>query len=135
MTKPATLTPTLTPDKPTDLCAAFSFHVAPFTREIATNHHLRLPFLDEALAGLFSALARMSAARIAPAGTGKTALLRRLRSGLPEARGHAHDVAVTGLSRRDRCREIAVACGVAPADSYPMRLRRLRPRLHTRRRS
>jgi len=44
---------------------------------------------EPALAGLLSAVeARMSAALIAPAGTGKTALLRRLLSGLPEARYH-----------------------------------------------
>ena len=95
-----------------------------------------MPFLDEALAGLLSAaLARMSAALIAPAGTGKTALLRRLRSGLPEARYHVHYVKVAGLSKRDMCREIAVACGAAPAGSYPMLVRRLRPRLRSRRRS
>lgn len=62
------------------------------------DHHFRLPFLDEALAGLQSAVeARMSAALIAPAGTGKTALLRRLRDALPEARYHVHYVKVTGL--------------------------------------
>jgi hypothetical protein len=135
MTKTATLTPTLTPDKPTDLLAAFGFHAVPFTREIATDDHLRVPFLDEAFEGLLSALACMSAALIAPAGTGKTALLRRLRSGLPEAHYHVHDVEVTGLSKRDMCREIAFACGAAPAGSCPMLVRRLRPRLRARRRS
>jgi general secretion pathway protein A len=116
-------------DKPTDLRAAFGFHAVPFTREIAADDHLRLPYLDEALAGLLSAVeARMSAALIAPAGTGKTALLRRLRSGLPEARYHVHYVKVTGLSKRDMCREIATACGAAPAGSYPMLVRRLQER-------
>jgi hypothetical protein len=135
MTKTATLTPTLTSDKPTDLLAGFHFHAVPFTREITTDHHLGLPFLDEALAGLLSALARMPAAIITPAGTGKTALLRRLRSGLPEARYHVPDVEVTSLSKRDMCREIARACGAATASSYPMCVRRLRPRLRSRRRS
>ena len=136
MTHTATLTATLAADTPTDLLAVFDFHAGPFTREITTDdHHLCLPFLNEALAGLLSALARMSAALTAPAGTGKTALLRRLRSGLPEAHYHVHDVKVTGLSRRDMCREIAVACGAPPAGSYPMPVRRLRPRLRSRRRS
>jgi type II secretory pathway predicted ATPase ExeA len=136
MTHTATLTATLAADNPTDLLAVFDFHAVPFTREITTtDDHLRLPFLDEAFAGLLSALARMSAALTAPAGTGKTALLRRLRSGLPEARYHVHDVKVTRLSRRDMCREIAVACGAAHAGSYPIRARRLRPRLRSRRRS
>ena len=134
MTKTAIATPTA--HKPTDLRATFGFHAVPFARELTTDDHLCLPFLDEALAGLLSAaLARMSAALIAPAGTGKTALLRRLRSGLPEARYHVHYVKVTGLSKRDMCRKIAVACGAAPAGSYPMLVRRLRPRLRSRRRS
>jgi len=101
---------TVSATKLTDLRAAFGFHAVPFTREIATDHHLRLPFLDDALAGLLAAVeARMSAARIAPAGTGKTALLRRLRDALPDARYHVHYVKVTGLSKRDMCREIAGA--------------------------
>jgi type II secretory pathway predicted ATPase ExeA len=125
MTKPATVSAT----KPTDLRAAFGFHAVPFTREIATDHHLRLPFLDDALAGLLAAVeARMSAALIAPAGTGKTALLRRLRDELPDARYHVHYVKVTGLSKRDMCREIAVAAGAQPAGSYPMLVRRLQER-------
>jgi hypothetical protein len=41
MTKPATVSAT----KPTDLRAAFGFHAVPFTREITTDNHLRLPFL------------------------------------------------------------------------------------------
>jgi hypothetical protein len=132
----AILTPTLTPDKSTDRLAAFDFHADPFTRENTTDHHLRWPFLDKALAGrLSAALARMFGSIIAPAGTGKTALLRRLRSGLPEAHYHVPDVKVTGLSKRDMCREIALACGAAPAGSYPMRVRRPRPRLRSRRRS
>jgi type II secretory pathway predicted ATPase ExeA len=82
MTKPAPVPVA----KPTDLRAAFGFHAVPFTREIATDHHLRWPFLDQVLAGLLAAVgARMSAALTAPAGTGKTALLRRLHDGLPDA--------------------------------------------------
>ena len=117
------------PAKPTDLRAAFGCHTLPFTREITPDQLLRLPFLDEALAGLHAAVeARMSAAVIAPAGTGKTALLRRLRDDLPDARYHVHYVKVTGLSKRDMCREIAVACGAQPAGSYPMLVRRLQER-------
>ena len=124
-----TKTATLTPDKPTDLRAGFGFHATPFTREIRTEDHLHLPFLDEAFTGLLAAVeARMSAALIAPAGTGKTALLRRLCAALPEARYHVHYVKVTGLSKRDMCREIAAACGAPPAGSYPMLVRRLQER-------
>jgi hypothetical protein len=134
MTQTATLTATLAADKLTDLLA-FDFHAVPFTREITTDH-LRLAFLDEALAGrLSAALARMPAPISAPAGTGKTALLRRLRSGLPETRDHVLDVNVTDLSKRDMYREIAFACRAAPAGSCPMCVRRLRSRVHSRRRS
>ena len=123
------MTKTATAEKPTDLRATFGFHAVPFTREITTDDHFNLPFLDQAHAGLLSAVeGRMSAALIAPAGTGKTALLRRLRSDLPEARYHVHYVMVTGLSKRDMCREIATACGAAPAGSYPMLVRRLQER-------
>ena len=52
MTQTATLTATLAADTPTDLLAAFDCHAVPFTREITTDDHLRLPFLDEAFAGL-----------------------------------------------------------------------------------
>jgi type II secretory pathway predicted ATPase ExeA len=122
MTKPST-------DKPTDLRALFGFHATPFTREIRAEDQFSLPFLEAALAGLLHAVeSRMSAALIAPAGSGKTALLRRLRSRLPEARYHFHYVKVTGLSKRDMCREIAVACGAAPAGSYPMLVRTLQER-------
>lgn len=66
---------------PTDLRAAFDFHTVPFTRETTTDDHLHLPFFDEALADLLStALALMPAALVAPADTGKTALLRRLQT-------------------------------------------------------
>ena len=67
----------------------------------------------------------MSAALIAPAGTGKSALLRALVARLPEARYRTHYVKVTNLSKRDMCREIATACGAPPAGSYPMLVRRL----------
>ena len=43
---------------------------------------------------------RMSAALIAPAGTGKTMLLRALMARLPQARYRVHYVKVTDLSKR-----------------------------------
>jgi general secretion pathway protein A len=113
----------------TDLRSAFGFHSTPFTREISTDAHLALPFLDEALAGLQRCVeAKMSAAMIAPAGTGKTALLRRLAAALPEARFCVRYVKVTDLSKRDLCREVAMACGAPPAGSYPGLVRRLQER-------
>lgn len=120
----------------TELRAAFGFHATPFTREIAPGEHLSLPFMDEALAGLQRSVeGKMSAALIAPAGTGKTALLRRLTASLSEARFYVRYVKVTDLSKRDLCREVAMACGAPPAGSYPSLVRRLQERfeqtLHT----
>jgi general secretion pathway protein A len=73
----------------------------------------------------------LSAALIAPAGTGKTALLRALLHRLPAARYRTHYVKVTDLSKRDMCREIANAVGATPAGSYPMLVRRLQERFVT----
>jgi general secretion pathway protein A len=102
-----------------DLRACFGLRSIPFTREIRPEDHLDLPFFEEA---------RMSCALIAPAGTGKTQLLRRLKVDLPEARYRTTYVKVTGLSKRDMCREIAAACGTSPAGSYPILVRKLQER-------
>jgi general secretion pathway protein A len=112
-----------------DLRSAFGFHATPFTRELTPEQHFLLPFLDEALEGLLRCVeSRMSAALIAPAGTGKTALLRRLVARLPEARYHVRYVKITDLSKRDMCREIAAACGATSAGSYPSLVRALQER-------
>jgi general secretion pathway protein A len=111
---------------PTDLRSTFGFHIVPFTREIRPEQQLALPFFDEILAALLRAVDnRMSCALLGPSGAGKTTLLRRFCSVLPEARYRVHYVKVTDLSKRDMCREIAVACGAEPAGSYPMLVRRL----------
>ncbi len=109
-----------------DLLSLFGMHKPPFTREIQPEEHLGFPFADEAFEGLLQAVSgRMSCALISPAGTGKTALLRRLRGALPEARYHVRYVKVTSLSKRDMCREIAAACGLSPAGTYPALVRKL----------
>ena len=113
----------------TDLRSAFGFHTTPFTREIRTQDHLAFPFFDEALNGLKRCVeARHSGALIAPAGTGKTALLRRLTAVLPEARFQVRYVKVTDLSKRDLCREIAAACGATSAGGYSFLVRSLQER-------
>lgn len=109
--------------------ARFRFQKMPFTREVSLQERLEFPHLDEAFDGLQRTVEqRMSAALLAPAGTGKTALLRRLSSTLPQTRYQVHYVKVTDLSKRDMCREIAAACGAEPAGSYPMLVRRLQER-------
>ena len=113
----------------TDVRSRFGFHTAPFTRELLVEQRFSVGFFDETLTALSRTVEqRGSAALVAPAGTGKTALLRALVSQLPEARYRVHYVKVTDLSKRDLCREIAVACGAKPAGSYPMLVRRLQER-------
>jgi general secretion pathway protein A len=109
-----------------DILAIFGFHKTPFTRELAENEHLPLPHLVGALDGIRGTVeTRMSAALIAPAGAGKTTVLRRLRSLLPEARYRVRYVKVTSLGKRDMCREISAACGVRSAGNYPALVRAL----------
>jgi general secretion pathway protein A len=110
----------------TDLRSHFGLHSTPFTRELAVEQRFALPIFDEVLDALErTVVQRASAALVAPAGTGKTALLRALRARLPEARYRIHYVKVTGLSKRDMCREIATAVGASPAGSYPTLVRSL----------
>jgi type II secretory pathway predicted ATPase ExeA len=109
-----------------DLHATFGFHKTPFTREVAADEMLALPHIEQARDAVVTQLERrMSAAVIAPAGAGKSALLRALRARLPQARYRVHYVKVTDLGKRDFCREIASCVGVRPAGSYPMLVRRL----------
>jgi general secretion pathway protein A len=112
-----------------DLRAQFGFTQLPFTREIRVADRFHLQLFDEALEALLHTVdQRMSAAVIAPAGTGKTALLRAVRAGLPEARYRVHYVKASNLSRKDMGREIATAVGVDAAGNFATLLRRLQER-------
>jgi general secretion pathway protein A len=66
-----------------------------------------------------------SSAITGPAGAGKTVFLRALRDALPEARYKMSYLKVTGLGRRDLCRELAVALELPPVGQYPTLVRRL----------
>lgn len=109
-----------------DLRSRFGMHSLPFTRELPVEQRLALPVFEEALSAMRRVVEqRMSGVLIAPAGCGKSSLLRALRADLPEARYNVHYVKVTDLSKRDMCRELAVAVGAQPAGCYPMLVRRL----------
>jgi len=109
-----------------DMKSRFGFRITPFTRELRVEDRFTLASFDEALDALHGAVEdRQSAALIAPAGTGKTALVRALIARLPEARYRVRYVKTTGLSKRDTCREIAAAVGCEPAGTYPNLVRRL----------
>lgn len=114
---------------PLDFRARFGFHSLPFTREMTVGQRFELPFFADALTGLHRAIDQRScAALIAPAGTGKTALLRQLRDQLPDARYQMRYIKVSRLSRRDLCKEIAVTHGIDPVGAVPAVLRRLQER-------
>jgi len=112
-----------------DYRSRFGFHASPFTREITVQDRFTIKEYDQAIDDLLNAVeARMSCALIAAAGTGKTSVLRALVARLPEARYRTHYVKVTGLSKRDMCREIAQAIGLPPAGTYPCLVRRIQDR-------
>ncbi|MCP4379665.1 MAG: ATP-binding protein [bacterium] len=111
------------------MLSRFGFHCLPFTREIQVAERFTHEVFDRPLQYLLRAVdKRMSAALIAPSGTGKTMLLRALMDGLPESRCRVRYVKVTDLSKRDLCREIGTAVGIEPAGNYPTLVRRLQER-------
>ena len=96
--------------KITNFRSRFGFHNTPFTREIAVKDRFPMADFDETADAVLRTLeARMSCAIIAPAGTGKTSILRAVVERLPAARYSTHYVKVTGLSKRDMCRYITYA--------------------------
>jgi general secretion pathway protein A len=112
-----------------DLRTQFGFTSTPFTREIRPEEQLPFPFFEEALAGLKRCIeARMSGALIAPPGSGKSALLRKLRHELPEARYKIFYVKITDVPRRELCREVARVCEVQAAGSLSVLIHRLQER-------
>ena len=110
---------------PVDL-TTLGFRKIPFTRELAVSERFNLPHQADVADALAETVhRRMSAALIAPAGTGKTVVLRTLVAALPEARFQVRYVKVTGLSKRDLCKEIADVCGLSPTGIYPALVRKL----------
>jgi general secretion pathway protein A len=112
-----------------DVRSHFGLNSLPFTREVPVEGLWRSEQFLENLEDLTSVVQeRMSAAVIAPAGAGKTVLLRALAYSLPEARFRVHYVKVTSLSARDFCREIAIAVGCEPAGYYGSLVRKIQDR-------
>lgn len=115
-----------------DLRAHFGLRAVPFTRELAIEQRWLHPPLDEAAQDILTAIhARMCAALIAPAGTGKTVTLRAIRSQLPEARYRVHYVKVTSLSRRDFTRELCRVVQVETTGHYNTLVERFQERATT----
>jgi len=112
-----------------DFISRFGFNTTPFTCEISVEKQFVSEIFSDQLKHLSHVVDnRMSGTLIAPAGTGKTTLLRKLVSTLAETRYKVHYVKVTDLSKRDLCREIATAVGARSAGNYPTLVRRLQER-------
>lgn len=113
-----------------DMHSRFGFKQTPFTRELRTIDRFRTPAHDAALEALRRTIdERMSAVLIAPAGCGKTTLLRALRDSLSQSRYRCHYIKVNDLSKRDFCRELAHVLGLPPVGTYPALVRRLQEHL------
>ena len=114
----------------TDIRSHFGFTTTPFPPEIPVKKRFKNEVFDVPLAQLEDTIAdRMSAAVISAAGTGKTMLLRTLRSRLPEARYRVHYVKTSNLAMRDMCREICHATGCELTGQYNALVRRIQERM------
>ena len=112
-----------------DFFARFSLNQTPFTREIKVDDRFQSEVYDEPLIHLQRTITKsMSGVLIAPAGTGKTALLRALVASLPEARYRVHYVKVTNLSKKDFSREISTAVGAKTSGTFPALIRNIQER-------
>ena len=110
----------------------FGLAKTPFTRECSPSEQIKWPFIEDEVDKLLRVVkSRMSAALTAPAGAGKTVALRSLASKLPEASYKVSYIKVTSLSKRDMCREIAVAVGAKSAGTFPSLVRAVQERLDT----
>jgi len=110
----------------------FHFTSPPFTREIRVDHRFNLPAIETEISALRTVIdARQSAALVAPAGAGKTMVLRALKESLPAARYAVHYFKLSDLSARDMCRQVAVALGLPPKGHYPSLVRALEERFRT----
>ena len=111
----------------------FGFKTTPFSREFSIEKRLEFQHLEEQTEALRKVVdKRMSACLMAPAGTGKSVILRSLRSRLPEARYRVSHIKVTDLSNRDLCREIATACGARQSGNYPSLVRSIQEKFSER---
>lgn len=113
-----------------DVISRFGFTSMPFTREIRSQDFFTLDIFEQEIQALCEVVAnRMSGLLVAPAGTGKTVLLRAVKERLPEARFDVQYLKVTGLSKRDLCKEISIAIGARTARYYAELMRSVQERM------
>ena len=107
----------------------FGFSSTPFTREIPVDKRLDFDFLATQTDLLEDTVKRrMSAVLLAPAGTGKSSVLRSLEDRLPKARYRTSYFKLGNLSGRDLCREIAHAVGARVVSNFPALIRAVQER-------
>lgn len=115
-----------------DFLSRFSFNTTPFTREFHIEKRFVLDVFDTPLQYLCRAVDnRLSALLVAPAGTGKTVILRAMQEKLPKARYKMHYIKLTSLCTRDLCREIATSVNTQPTLELSTLVRRLQQRFET----
>ncbi len=115
-----------------DVRSHFGLHVLPFTREIKVEQQWPHEQFVRARQELREVVEeRMSAALLAPAGSGKSQVLRALVAGLPRARFRVSYVKVCGLSKRDFCRHLAQAVGARAAGHTASLVHSLQARVST----
>jgi type II secretory pathway predicted ATPase ExeA len=108
------------------------FTTRPFTRELKIEQRFHCDFLEAEVAALRQVIEeRQSAVLAAPAGSGKTVVLRALKASLPEARNAVFYIKLADLSARDMCRQVALALGLNPAGNFPSLSRALEERLRS----
>lgn len=91
----------------------------PFTREFSIGARFKLDLFEEATQSICATIEkRMSASLIAPAGSGKTAVLRAVSDQLAAARYKVTYIKVTDISQRDMCRQVSLAIGAKPASLF-----------------
>lgn len=107
----------------------FGFTTTPFTREISIDKRLSFDFLVQQSAAIEDTVRRrMSALLLAPAGTGKSVILRSLEASLPKSRYRIAYFKVANLACRDLCRDIASAIGARSAGTFPSLVRAVQER-------
>ena len=112
--------------------AKIQFTTPPFTRELKIEQRFHVDFLDAEADALRKVVEeRQSAVLVAPAGSGKTVVLRTLKASLPEARHAVFYIKLADLSARDMCRQVALALGLEPAGNFPSLARALETRLRS----
>lgn len=98
----------------------FRFTKEPFSKEIPVDQRLKLGVIEDEIQALKSTVeSRLIGGLVAPAGTGKSVVLRTLQALLPEARYRTSYLMVNNVSGRALYREVARVTGAETAATFP----------------